>query len=221
MGEQKRKGKKSKGTKRSKSTITTVVIVLCIVVIGVADFISRSKNSPLTKFESARSKGNQDASLRILEFIDFQCSECARGSKLLQTFISQYHDRIFLAVKYYPLGELNSMISALYGECAARQNKFWPMHDRLFELQAQWRTLRKVKPFLTSIATAIPLNMIEFEACLERGDVRSVVSGERMLGESHFVKSTPTYFINDVIVVGVEAMRKVLDRHFNSEADDR
>ena len=37
-----------------------------------------------------------------------------------------------------------------------------------------------------------------------------------MLGESHFVKSTPTYFINDEIVVGVEEMSKTLEAFFDN-----
>lgn len=109
------------------------------------------------------------------------------------------------------------MISAYYGECAARQEKFWPMHDQLFELQDQWRKLRTVKPFLNSIAGGIPLDMNELEICLDQSNVHSVVSGERMLGESHFVKSTPTYFINDEIVVGVEEMSKSLEAFFNDK----
>jgi len=217
MGEQKRKGKKGSRTKRSKAAITTVIVVLCIVVIGVVDFVSRSNNSSLTKFDSARSKGSEDASVRILEFVDFQCPECARGSQLIQTYMLQHPDDIFLAVKYYPLGELNSMISALYGQCAAQQDKFWRMHDLLFERQQQWRTLRAVKPLLNIIAKDANLNINELKRCIESDSARSAVSAERLLGESNFVKSTPTYFINENIVVGVEELRKALEEFFENE----
>lgn len=217
MGEQKRKGKSGVSRRRrSKPAVTMAIVIICVIGIGVADFISRSKNSPLRQFDPARSKGSQAAPIHIFEFVDFQCSQCAKGSKFIQAFMSQHPDSVFLTVKYYPLGELNSMISAHYGECAARQGKFWPMHDRLFELQARWRTLRKPRPFLDSIAGDIPLNMNELELCLDQGSVHSIVSGERMLGESYFVKSTPTYFINDQIVVGVEEMSKTLEAFFDN-----
>jgi len=155
--------------------------------------------------------------LRILEFVDFQCPECARGSKLIRSYILRYPKSIFLAVKYYPLGELNSMVSALYGECAAQQGKFWQMHDSLFDRQRQWRTLREASSFLNGIARDAHLNINELELCMKGDDAQSVISAERMLGESHFVKSTPTYFVNDEMVVGVEALREQLEVFFDKE----
>ena len=201
----------------SKKISTLLIIALAIASVLLLKNVLFNDNTPEEPVNTGRFKGDPNAAIQITEFIDFQCSECARGSKLIQTFMSNHPKSIFLAVKYYPLGELNSMISAHYGECAARQGKFWPMHDRLFELQAQWRTLRKPKPFLNSIAGGIPLDMNELELCLDQGCVHSVVSGERMLGESYFVKSTPTYFINDQIVVGVEEMSKTLEAFFKDQ----
>jgi len=218
MGEQKRKGKpKRYRSRQSKSFVAAVIIVVCFVIIGIADFVSRSKNSPLTKFDSARSKGDQDAPLRILEFVDFQCPECARGSKLIRSYMMQYPKSIFLAVKYYPLGELNSMVSALYGECAAEQGKFWQMHDSLFDRQGQWRTLREAKSLLNTIARDAHLDINELDLCMKGDNAQSVVLAERMLGEAHFVKSTPTYFVNDEMVVGVEALRKQLEAFFSKQ----
>lgn len=218
MGEQKRKGKpKRYRNRQSKPFVTTVIVILCFVIIGVADYVSRSKNSPLTKFDSVRSKGDQDAPLRILEFVDFQCPECARGSKLIRSYMMQYPKSIFLAVKYYPLGELNSMVSALYAECAAEQGKFWSMHDSLFDRQRQWRTLREAKSLFNSIARDVRLDIDELELCMKGGNAQSVILAERMLGESHFVKSTPTYFVNDEMVVGVEALREQLEAFFSKQ----
>lgn len=216
MGERKRKGKSKKYySRQSKSIVATVIIVLCFVIVGIADFISRSKSSPLTKFDSARSKGDQDAPLRILEFVDFQCPECARGSKLIRSYMESHPKSIFLVVKYYPLGELNSMVSALYGECAAQQGQFWQMHDGLFDRQGQWRTSHEVETLLNGIAQTAHLDSDKLQRCLKDDKAQSVVLAERMLGESHFVKSTPTYFVNDEMVVGVEALNQQLETFFN------
>jgi len=110
------------------------------------------------------------------------------------------------------------MVSALYGECAAEQGKFWQMHDSLFDRQEQWRTLREAKSLLNSIAREARLDIDELELCMKGDDASSVILAERMLGESHFVKSTPTYFVNDEMVVGVEALREVLEAYFVEES---
>jgi protein-disulfide isomerase len=222
MGEHKRNMRTSSRLIRrsSKSAVTAVIIILCIVVIVAVDLFSRRNNSPLKVFEPARVKGQQEAPLQILEFIDFQCPECARGAALLKSYIEKYPDGIYLSIKYFPLGELNSNISAFYAECAARQDQFWKFHDLLFMRQAQWRTLLEVQPFLNIMAKDANLNITEMESCIEREDVKSVVVKEKALGESNFVKSTPTYFINDEMVVGVESMRKVLIDFFEAQKEE-
>lgn len=222
MGEQKRRpgGTTIDRSRASRSAITVVIIILCIVIIGVVEYIYQSKSSPLAAFDPARTKGNPDAPLQILEFVDFQCPECAKAAKLLKRYMEDYPAGIFLAVKYYPLGELNSMPGAVYGECAARQGKFWPMHDLLFDRLPQWRTLKDVRPFFNVIAKDVGLDIKELDHCLADDDVPSVIAAERITGESHFVRSTPTYFINGDIVVGVDALRETLEKFFDDQTEE-
>lgn len=217
MGESKRKPKKRRGSggARDKFKFTVTLIVVCVVALGVYDFIRRARNSPLTSAVPARTKGNPSAALHIVEFADFQCPECARGTKLLAHYMKEYPNDIYFIYKYYPLSELNSTVSAVYGECAARQDRFWIMHDILFDRQSQWRALRKVEPMLEIIARDAGLDLGELSACVGGKGARSVVMTEKMLGDSYFVKSTPTYFINKEMVVGVESLKEFLEDHFN------
>jgi len=221
MGEAKRKkGKLFGGLRFTKGKFTTTLIVIGIVLIGVADYYHRSQNSPLTNFVPERTKGNPDAPLKILEFIDLQCPQCARGSSVLKEYMAQYPDGIYLSIKFFPLGELNSTISALYGECAAQQNKFWEFHDLAFEQQSRWRSELRIRRYFNNFVKEINLDGDQLSTCVESKDAQKKILAEKTLGESHFVRSTPTYFINEEMVVGAYELDKFLKEFFEEQSDD-
>jgi len=218
MGEAKRKNKNPSFLRdfKPKSKVTMTVVIICIAAIVVIDFVNRSGNSPLSHFEPSRSKGNPNAEMKIVEFADFQCSHCAQGAKVLREYLKNYPDNIYLTLKYYSLGQRHSNTSAIYAECAARQNQFWPFHDLLFDRQAQWRTLFDPVPTFRAMAKEVSINVDKLSACVQRQDVRAVIGEEKQLGDSFNVKSTPTYFVNEEVVVGVEQLKKRLEAHFNT-----
>lgn len=218
MGEAKRK--KEAGYRRfrlTKKSSTTVIVIGCIVIIGIVDLILRPRHSPLSEALPARSKGDPKASLKIVEFVDFQCHECAKGSHILREYIQKYPDQIHLTVKYFSLGQLNSVVGLICAECAARQNRFWPYHDVLFDRQHQWRNSPEAERQLELFAQEVGLDMEEFRRCVKGDDTRAVIFKERTLGESHFVKSTPTYFMNKEMVAGVKALKSYLQDYFDEE----
>jgi len=221
MGEAKlnKKSHHHKSRKSSKSSITTIIVVVCILIVIGFDFFQRNQSSPLLTFDPQRAKGSAEASVKIIEFADFQCSECARGSRVINDYMRRFPTDIHLAMKYYPLGELNSTISAVYAQCAARQDKFWAYHDILFEKQSQWRTLLRVKKELTAMAQEVSVDVAKLETCVERKDVAATVESERVLGESNFVRSTPTYFINEEMFVGVGALQQYLKERFDNQSE--
>jgi len=208
--------------KKARSTITTVIVLLAVIVVLAIDIFQRQDRSPMAEanFEPQRTRGSAQAPLKIVEFVDFQCAQCAKGADVLKEFIEKYPEAIQLTVKYFPLGELNSTISAYYGECAARQGKFWELLDRMFKEQEDWRTLLRVKQYLDKLVTDAGLDMGEMEKCVERKDVKTLVEKERAMGESYFIKSTPSYFINGELVVGVHALREHLEKYFEKKSAD-
>ena len=116
-------------------TTVGVVLVLAGLVVGAKIFLAPPKAE--INFQTARAKGNPQARLKIVEFIDFQCPACAYGVKYLKTFFDQHPNDIYLQVRYYPLTNVHhhAMISALYSECAARQGKFWALNDLMMPQQ--------------------------------------------------------------------------------------
>ena len=219
MGEHKHKKRRTSGSSRKRSrSWTTVLIVLAVVgaVIGI-DVIQNNQKSPLSNFVTQKTKGNEGAPIKIVEFLDFQCSHCKNGSEFLRESMMLHPDLIQLTLKYYPLGQLNSSMSAYYAECAARQEKFWDMHDKLFETQDDWRTLLKIKPFFNRLVADIGLDQAKFDSCVDSKSVKSTVSKDKAVGDSYSLRSTPTYFINGEMIVGVHSLKKVINEYIEKE----
>jgi protein-disulfide isomerase len=191
----------------SKQTATIIIIVTAVLLIAGVRFFKWGQGGA---GESARARvaGNPKASLRIVEFVDLQCPACAVGAADLKKYLAAFPE-----VKFFPLGgHMHSLIATKYTECAARQGKFWPYFDLVFERQARWRDLFDAHPVFDEIAKEVGLNDGQLRACLDSDEVREKILSEKDEGASRGVKSTPTYFINDKMVVGPKLMREEVEK---------
>src|SRR3989449_9065660 len=95
---------------------------------------------------AARAKGRSDAPVTVYEMSDFQCPYCrefALGTMpLLEREYVQTGKVRFVYINL-PLSSVhqNAATAAEVGLCAARQQRFWSMHDVLFRRQDQWAAL--------------------------------------------------------------------------------
>lgn len=196
-----------------KSTVM-IILVLIAGIVGVKLFLA-SKKIPIN-IQMARSKGNPQAKVKIVEFIDFQCPACAYGIKYLKTLFDQHPNDIYVQVKYFPLTNMHhhAMISALFSECAARQGKFWVLDDQMIPQQAQWAQLINPEPVFQAMAVQVGMNIDQLNTCLASDDARRVINDEKSLGQSLGISSTPTYFINGKMVVGTKSLQDELKIYF-------
>jgi len=195
---------------------STLVILLVLIglIIG-AKMIMAPKHAPIN-IQMARAKGNPAARVKIVEFIDFQCPACAYGIGYLKTFFEQHPNDLYIQVKYFPLTNMHhhAMISAMYSECAARQGKFWALDDLMIPQQSQWEQLISPEPVFQAMASQVGMDIGQLNACLASDDPRKVINDEKSLGQSLGISSTPTYFINNKMVVGTKSLQEELKTYF-------
>ena len=202
--------------------VSKKIILLGILAIGVLSIftvksvVSRSTVQVHSK-EPARVKGNDNAPVKITEYVDFQCPSCAEGAKYLKEIMDKYPGKIRLEVKYYPLilVHRHALLSAYYAECAARQGRFWSFYDYFFEHQAEWSNLTDAKPFFDRFARKLGLNLAGLETCLQDENVYETVRKSKDEGKLLKVSSTPTYFINGSMVVGKKQLAPELEKFLN------
>ena len=206
--------------KISKSTATILVIIVCVAVVHITKFvIKRLGYTSLSQVALSRTKGSPKAPLRITEYIDFQCPACAKGATLLREYTGKYPSQVYFEVKYFPLPRIHqhALKSAVYAECAARQNKFWAFQDLLIKKQSQWARLLNAEPMFQEMAQSANLNLGELEACVNRDDIKVLIFREKSEGKSLGVNSTPTYFVNGKMIVGPKPLEAELNDYLKGK----
>jgi protein-disulfide isomerase len=202
----------------NKQRLTVLIVLVLVVIIGGAKFFLSLKHQEFDP-QQARAKGNPQARVKIVEFIDFQCPACAYGVKMLGTYFDKHPNDIHLQIKYFPLTNMHrhAIVSALYSECAARQGKFWALNDLMMPQQSQWAQLISAEPVFQSMALQVGMNIQKLNTCLTSDDVRRAINNEKSLGQSLGISSTPTYFINNKMIVGTKSMEEELKADFPKE----
>ncbi len=99
------------------------------------------------------------------------------------------------------LGE-ESQWAAEASECAGDQGQFWQYHDKLFESQNGENQGAFAKDKLKGFAKDLGLKTADFDQCLDSGKYTQKVQQETQAAQQLGVQSTPSFYINDWLVLG-------------------
>lgn len=150
--------------------------------------------------EADHVSGPSDAAVTLVEFADFQCPACAAYHPLVQQLKEQFPDNLRVVFKHFPLSQIhpNALPAGLATEAAGRQDKFWEMHDLLFERQADWSGALNAVDIFKGYAEELALDVAQFESDLQDTELRDIVLGGVVEGSRVGVRGTPTFFVNNV-----------------------
>ncbi len=145
-------------------------------------------------------RGNASAPVTVVEFGDFGCSACRQFA--LEGYPAIHAE--FVATGkvrwvYVPflLGVFpNAPEAARAAECAAEQDAFWPMHDVLFERQAEWKRPRNPIDLFRRYVVEADLDRVRFDACYEKDLGRARTRANNRAARRNGVRATPTFFVN-------------------------
>ena len=177
---------------------------------------------------AARTHGSPTAPVTVYEISDFQCPYCARFFLETMPFLEREYvltGKVKFVFVNFPLPmHPNAVPAAELAMCAARQGKFWPMHDILFRRQQQWAGLAEPGTVFLSYGDSIRADREALTACVRDGEMRSVVRADAEGGVRSGARSTPTFYIEGGLVVGaqpVETFRAVLDSVIRAKGGTR
>jgi predicted DsbA family dithiol-disulfide isomerase len=154
--------------------------------------------------------GPPNAPITIIEFSDFQCPFCSRMVPTLKQIRENYKDQVRLVFRQFPLNSIHPQAqkAAEASLCAANQNKFWEMHNLMFEDKKLSLSDLKLK------AASLKLDTIEFERCLDLNQFTEQVKRDILDGARAGVTATPTMFINGRPLTGAvhyKQIKKIID----------
>jgi protein-disulfide isomerase len=166
----------------------------------------------------ARTKGRADAPVTVYEMSDFQCPWCARFARETLPALEREYiatGRMRLVYVNFPLPmHRNAVPAAELAMCAARQGRFWPVHDLLYRHQSRWEGLDQPGELFLDLADSAGANREETVRCLRNAEVRSLVRSDAEGAYRSGARSTPTFYIEGGLLVGaqpIQVFRQVLD----------
>jgi protein-disulfide isomerase len=102
----------------------------------------------------------------------------------------------------FPYRGRESVNAAVAARSAQAQGKFWEYHDLLYQEQASGYSDEN----LTSYAKEIGLDTKRFEDDYESARYAGLVQADFRRGQSIGVNGTPTFLINDQVLVGLQPL---------------
>ncbi len=129
-------------------------------------------------------RGPADA-LLVVEYADYECPFCAALHERLRALPVRLLFRHFPVRSSHP----RAWAAAAAAEAAGAQDRFWAMHDSLFDAQA-----RLEDPHLWSRAGELGLDLERFEADRRSSAVTERVMRDFRSGVRAGVVTTPTLF---------------------------
>jgi protein-disulfide isomerase len=214
----------------------SITITFCLAVTGIAAlasvrpdrrdgsravFVQDTQNL----FIAQRSKGSPAAPITVFEMSDFQCPFCRRHA--METFPEL--ERLYVTtgkVRWifvnFPIPQLhaNATAAAEFAMCAAKANRFWPIHDLIFKHQDAWKSLPDPGPFLLGLADSVGLARRTLIPCLVNGEMRQLVRQEAEEVARVGIQSTPSFVIEGKLLRGaapLEAFRGILDSIYTAK----
>ena len=178
----------------------------------------QAQQTPPDDLRAERTRGKADAPVTMYEMSDFQCPYC--GQFWRETLPSIERDyiatgKLRLIFVNMPLSfHANAEPAAEVAMCAARQHKFWQMHDALFRTQDNWADLKEPGAYFLSLADSIHANRGQLQECLRAKATRTVVAADFDGSRRSGAGSTPTFYVEGELIVGAQPyglFKSVLD----------
>jgi len=156
---------------------------------------------------AGRSQGPASAPVTVYEMADFQCPACRYFALTVLPSVEQDYIKtgkvrwIFIN---YPLVSIhkNTIPAAEVAMCAARQGKFWPMHNLLYNHQSDWEQLDDPVPYLLGLGDSAHVSKAALSSCVQTHATRAAIEEDLAKSKGAGAHATPTFYIEGGLLEG-------------------
>ena len=154
--------------------------------------------------------GGKKPKVTIVEWSDFQCPFCGRVEPTLKQIRDTYKDDVKLVWRNEPLPfHPNAMPAAKAAMAAAKQGKFWQMHDLMFAHQTELSDAK-----YEEWARQIGVDMSKWTTDKDSPEIASAITKDSTYGQSVGADGTPAFFVNGKFISGAmpfDTFKAVID----------
>lgn len=205
---------------KTSSLLLSVLVPVILVVISIILIFTFSTPDLPSKNISSPTLGPENASIKVVEYSEFQCPYCSAVVGNNPKVINQLkmsnpeweapvprlkelakEGKIQFVFKHFPMPyHSNAKLAAEASMAAHAQGKFWEYHDEVFKFQGNFD-----KEDLVGLAEDIGLNVSKFKKELNGHVYREAVERDMTEGKDRGVSATPTFFINGEKIEGAKS----------------
>jgi protein-disulfide isomerase len=154
--------------------------------------------------------GGKKPKVTIVEWSDFQCPFCSRVEPTLKQIRDTYKDDVKLVWRNEPLPmHPNAMPAAKAAMAAAKQGKFWQMHDLMFAHQTELSEAR-----YEEWAKQVGVDVAKWKADKDSPEIAAAITKDSSYGQSVGADGTPAFFVNGKFISGAapfENFKAIID----------
>lgn len=179
-----------------------VIAVVVLIFVGIFAFTGHNDNKSSGKSSSTKPtehiQGQGKSGVTLVEYGDFECPYCGQAYPIIKQAVTNLNDQIYFQFRNFPLQNVhrNAFAASRAAEAAGMQNKFWEMHDALYENQSQWSSLSSPTPYFDKLAQQLGLNTTKFKSDYVSSAVNDLINADIAAGTKLGVQATPTFFLN-------------------------
>jgi protein-disulfide isomerase len=182
--------------------------LLCALALPAAAGLAKAQQSD--DLRDARTKGSATAPVTMYIMSDFECPWCGDFARNTFPIIEREYvatGKMKVVFVNMPLAmHKNAEPAAEVAMCAARQNKFWQMHDLLFRHQGEWSDLNEPGPYFLSLGDSVAADRAQLTACLQTATTRPLVKADYDGSLRTGAHSTPSFYIEGGLMSGDQPM---------------
>ena len=140
--------------------------------------------------------GAEHSPVTVVEYGDFECPTCKQAAPAVKLMLDRFGSRVRFVFRHFPVeaAHPHAMHAAQAAEAAGGQQKFWQMHDLLFENQRHLK-VANLRDYAERLQLDMPRFIAELDDEIYLQRVREHIQG----GLQSRVRGTPTFYINGVI----------------------
>lgn len=139
--------------------------------------------------EDDRIQGSLDATVILMEYGDYQCPQSGQAIALIKVIQQQLGEQFCFVFRHFPQSK-RSLRAAESAEAAAVQNRFWQMHDLLFDRQQHLEDHDLVR-----YADRLGLEMSRFLGEMSTHVHLVKIQNDLDSGKANGAEEAPTFFI--------------------------
>lgn len=143
-------------------------------------------------------KGNPEASVVLVEYSDFQCPACAQFYPIVKELVEENSENLRFEYRHFPLTTIHpyAVRAAVVAEAAGQQDKFYEMHDLLFENQSVWSNSVNPQVYFLEYAQELDLDIRLFKKHLNSSVLEDKVMNDFDEAQTKGFTGTPSFTLN-------------------------